>query len=35
VIHIDFMMGTPDMHITGIQEDGTEVTVFENGDFAL
>ncbi len=32
--HIDFMIGTPDMHITGITDDGTEVTVFENGDFA-
>jgi len=35
VIHIDFMMGTPDMHIVGITEDGKEVDVFRNGDFVL
>lgn len=35
VIHIDFMIGTKDMRITGITEDGKEVPVFENGDFAL
>ena len=34
-IHIDFMVGTPDMHITGITEDGEEFTVFDQGDFAL
>ncbi len=35
VIHVDFMMGTPDMRIVGITADGTEVPVFENGDFAI
>ena len=35
VIHIDFMMGTADMRIVGTTPDGKEVTVFENGDFAL
>ena len=35
VIHIDFMMGTSDMRIVGTTPDGQEVTVFENGDFAL
>lgn len=34
-IHIDFMVGTPDMHIVGTTEDGREVVVFDNGDFAL
>lgn len=34
-IHIDFMMGTADMHIVGTTESGEEVVVFENGDFAL
>ncbi len=34
-IHIDFMVGTPDMKIVGITEDGSEVSIFENGDFAL
>lgn len=35
VIHIDFMMGTPDMHIVGTTPDGEEVVVFDNGDFAF
>lgn len=35
VIHIDFMMGTSDMHIVGTTEDGREVVVFDQGDFAL
>ena len=35
VIHIDFMIGTEDMHITGITEDGKEVVIFDKGDFAL
>ena len=35
VIHIDFMIGTEDMHITGTTADGKEVTVFESGDFAI
>lgn len=35
VIHIDFMIGTPDMHIVGTTEDGREVDVFVNGDFAI
>ena len=35
MIHIDFMVGTPDMHIVGTTEDGQEVVVFNNGDFAF
>lgn len=35
VIHIDFMIGTEDMHITGITEDGREIVIFDHGDFAL
>ena len=34
-IHIDFMVGTPDMHIVGTTADGQEVVVFDNGDFVL
>ena len=33
LIHVDFMFGTPDMCITGIKQDGTEVVFFENGEF--
>ncbi len=35
VIHIDFMIGTEDMHITGTTADGREITVFDQGDFAI
>lgn len=34
LIHEDFMIGTPDLSITGITQDGKEVEVFVNGDFA-
>lgn len=33
--HVDFMFGTHDMSIKGIQHDGTEVDVFVNGDFVI
>lgn len=33
-IHIDFMVGAPDLNITGILEDGTQIPVFENGSFS-
>ena len=33
--HVDFMVGTKDLTITGIKEDGSEVKVFENGDWCL
>ncbi|MBQ8637827.1 MAG: aminopeptidase [Lachnospiraceae bacterium] len=32
--HVDFMVGTADLKITGIHEDGSEVVLFENGDWA-
>ena len=35
MIHIDFMIGTADMHITGTTDDGKEVVIFDNGDFAI
>ena len=34
-IHIDFMVGTPDLHIVGTTESGEEVVVFDQGDFVL
>ena len=34
-IHVDFMIGTPDMHIVGTTEDGEEVDIFVNGDFVI
>lgn len=33
--HVDFMIGTPDMSITGIRKDGTRVPVFKNGNFVI
>ena len=34
-IHVDFMMGSPDLLIDGILEDGSHVRIFENGDFVF
>lgn len=33
--HVDFMVGTADLSITGITRDGGEVPVFVDGDFAI
>ena len=33
--HVDFMVGTADLSITGVTADGREVPVFVNGNFAL
>ena len=30
-IHVDFMMGTDDLEITGVTESGERVKIFENG----
>ena len=35
VVHVDFMVGTPDLSITGITRDGREIPVFVNGNFAF
>lgn len=34
ITHVDFMVGTPDLTITGTTRDGGEVPVFVNGNFA-
>ncbi|OUO48309.1 aminopeptidase [Megasphaera sp. An286] len=34
MIHVDFMVGSPDLSITGIKADGSEVPVFLHGDWA-
>lgn len=34
LIHVDFMIGSDDLDITGICEDGTEIPVFRNGTWA-
>ena len=33
--HVDFMIGTADMEIIGIKADGSEVKVFEKGNFVI
>ena len=35
MIHVDFMMGSEDMDIVGIKEDGTRVQIFKNGNWAF
>ena len=34
LIHVDFMVGSDDLHIVGIHEDGSETDVFVNGTWA-
>lgn len=34
MIHEDFMIGTPDLSVTGITEDGRKIPVFINGNWA-
>jgi len=34
-IHVDFMIGGPNMNVDGIREDGTVVPIFRNGDWAI
>lgn len=33
--HVDFMVGTADLSITGITDNGEEIPIFENGNFAF
>jgi aminopeptidase len=35
VMHIDFMIGSPEVEVTGITTDGERVPVLRNGDWAL
>ena len=35
LVHVDFMMGTEDLMIDGILEDGRHVKIFENGNFVF
>ena len=34
ITHVDFMIGTPDLSITGVAADGGEVPIFIDGNFA-
>lgn len=33
--HVDFMVGTDDLHILGVLKDGSTIPIFENGNFTL
>ncbi|MDR1541739.1 MAG: aminopeptidase [Clostridiales bacterium] len=35
LLHVDFMIGTDDLSIIGVSEDGTEFTVFKDGMFTF
>ena len=35
MIHVDFMIGAPDLSITGTTRDGEEVAIFRNGGWAF
>lgn len=35
MIHVDFMIGSADMEITGYTKDGEAVKIFENGNFVI
>ncbi len=35
VTHVDFMIGTPDLSIVGVTEDGTEMPIFIDGNFVF
>ena len=35
MIHVDFMIGSNDLSITGITRDGKEVTIFKDGTWAI
>ena len=35
VVHEDFMIGTEDLDITAITEDGKEIAIFKSGEWAF
>ncbi len=35
VEHVDFMIGTPDLTVTGITKKGEKIRIFENGDWVI
>ena len=34
ITHVDFMVGTPDLSIVGTTQDGREIPIFVDGNFA-
>lgn len=35
VEHVDFMIGTPDLSVTGIKKDGSEIPIFTDGEWCI
>jgi aminopeptidase len=35
VIHVDFMIGAPDLQIEGISRDGKKYTIFQDGNWSI
>ena len=35
ILHVDFMIGTNDLSIVGVDKDGKETQIFENGEWAI
>lgn len=35
VEHVDFMIGTKDLSVIGVKENGEEITIFDNGDWTI
>ena len=35
IIHVDFMIGTSDLEVTGINENGATIQIFSNGNWAF
>ena len=35
IIHVDFMIGSKDLDITGYTRDGKAVQIFKNGNWAI
>jgi len=35
VIHTDFMIGSPEVEVTGVTKDGEEVPILRNNDWVL
>lgn len=33
--HEDFMIGTPDLNVVGVRKDGTEIKIFEDGEWII
>lgn len=34
-VHVDFMIGSSQMDIDGIRQDGSRVPIFRNGDWVI